>query len=117
MDDHIRVCFISYAFSPLVGGSEVQAEKQARQLQALGHDVIVIALRHDKHWKRAEVLDGLPVIRVGGIYRRDGYLRLGRLGHFIDIALFLTLWRLRHRYDVIHVFQSVIACRCSNARW
>lgn len=105
MDDHIRVCFISFAFSPLVGGSEVQAEKQARQLQKIGHDVIVITLRHDRNWKRAEILDGLPVSRVGGIYRRDGSLRLGRLGYFIDISLFLTLWRLRHHYDVIHAFQ------------
>ena len=47
----------------------------------------------------------MPEVRVRGLYRRDGTLRLGRLGHFIDIPLFLELWRLRHRYDVIHAFQ------------
>src|SRR5436309_6606517 len=77
----IGVCLVSFMFSPLVGGAETRAEKQARQLQALGHDVIVVTLRHDKQWKRREILDGLPVIRVGGIYKRGGRLRIGRLGH------------------------------------
>jgi glycosyltransferase involved in cell wall biosynthesis len=93
-------------FAPLVGGSEVQAEKQARQLQQLGHDVLVVTLRHEKHWKREEVLDGLPIIRVGGIYNREGRLRIGRLGHLpIDFLFFFTLWRLRHRYDILHSLQ------------
>ncbi len=106
MEDRIRICLVSFLFWPLVGGAEVQTEKQARQLQALGHDVIVVALRHDRRLKRTEMLDGLPVVRVGGIYKRGGGLHLGRLGHLpIDIAMLLQLWRLRHRYDVIHVFQ------------
>ncbi len=106
MEDRIRICFVAFTFWPLVGGSEVQAEKQARQLQALGHDVTVVTPRHYRHWKREETLDGLPVVRMGGIYRRDGRLRIGRLGHLpVVIAMFLTLWRLRHSYDVIHAFQ------------
>lgn len=106
MKDRIRVCFVSFMFSPLVGGAEVRAEKQARQLQALGHDVIVVTLRHNKQWKRAEVLDGLPVIRVGGIYKRNGWLRSGRLGYLpIFITMCLMLWRLRHSYDVLHALQ------------
>ncbi len=106
MEDRIRTCLVSFQFWPRVGGAEAQAEKQARQLQALGHIVIVVTLRHERRWKRSETLDGLPVVRVGGIYKRGETLRLGRLGHLpIDIGMFLTLWRLRHRYDVIHVFQ------------
>ncbi len=106
MEERIRVCFVSFMFSPFVGGAEVRAEKQARQLQALGHDVIVVTLRHDKRWKPRETLDGLPVIRVGGLYKRGGRLRLGRLGHLpIFFALCLALWRLRHSYDVIHALQ------------
>ena len=106
MEDRIRVCLVSFQFWPRVGGAEVQADKQARQLQALGHDVIVVTLRHDRKWKRTETIDGLPVVRVGGIYKRGGILRLGRLGHLpIDIGILFSLWRLRHRYDVIHVLQ------------
>lgn len=108
--DHLRVCIIAFMFWPLVGGAEAQAEKQARQLQALGHDVKVISLRHDKQWKKAETVDGLPIVRIGGIYNRAGRLRIGKLGQVpIKIALFLLLWRLRHQYDVIHVGQLGLA--------
>src|SRR5205085_9584042 len=80
--------------------------KQARQLQAHGHDVTVVTLRHYKHWKRQKMLDGLPVIRVGGIYNRAGRLRIGRLGHLpMIIAMCLTLWCLRHSYDILHALQ------------
>jgi glycosyltransferase involved in cell wall biosynthesis len=103
VEDHIRVCFVSFWFSPSVGGAEARAEKQARQLQALGHEAIVVTLRHAKDWKRTETLDGLPVIRVGGIFNRGGRLRLGWLGHLpIFITTLLALWRLRHSYDLIH---------------
>jgi glycosyltransferase involved in cell wall biosynthesis len=107
MDDRIRVCLVSFMFAPLVGGAEVQAEKQARQLQAFGHEVMIVTLKHYKDWKSTESLNGLPVIRVGGgIYMRDGRLRIGKLGHLpLDITMFFTLWRLRHRYDVIHCLQ------------
>src|SRR6516225_7859729 len=106
MSERMRICFISLMFSPIVGGSEKQAEKQARQLQALGHDVTIVTLRVDQGWKSFEVLDGLPVISVGVIFGSSGQLRMGRLGHFpIDIHLFLKLWHLRHSYDIIHVLQ------------
>lgn len=99
----MHICYISLMFSPIVGGAEVQTERQARELQAHGHDSFVVTLRVDKRWKRTETLDGLPVVRVGGIYRRGGQLRIGRLGHIpCNIALFLTLWRLRRHYDLIH---------------
>ncbi len=66
----------------------------------------VITLRLERGWEKTTKLNGLPVVRVGGIYRRDGSLRIGRLGIWaISIGLFLELWRLHHRYDVIHAFQ------------
>src|SRR5215831_16571803 len=101
----MRICFVTALFWPFVGGSEVQAEKQARLLQALGHDVTIVTFRHYRQWKPKETLDGLPVIRVGGIYRRDGRLSIGRLGHLPNtIAMALTIWRLRHSYEVMHAF-------------
>lgn len=102
----LRICFVSFVFSPIVAGAEVRAEKQARQLRNLGHDVIVVTLRFQKQWERKALLDGLPVVRVGGLYKLDGTLRIGRLGIWpATIGMFLALWRLRHTYDVIHAFQ------------
>ncbi len=107
MEDRIRICLVSFMFAPLVGGAEVRAEKQARQLQALGQEVMIVTLRNFREWKRKETLNGLPIVRVGGgIYRRNGWLHIGRLGHIpLDIAMFLTLWRLRYQYDVLHCLQ------------
>jgi glycosyltransferase involved in cell wall biosynthesis len=106
MEDRMRVCFVCHLFSPSIGGAQARAEKQARRLQVLGHQVSIVTLRLDRSWKRMEILDGLPVVRVGGLYKRAGALRAGRLGHLVvDLGMFVTLWRLRHTYDVMHVFQ------------
>lgn len=105
MEDHIRICFVCFTFWPMIGGAEKHAERQARQLQALGHDVTIVTLRHKRWWKRKESLDGLPVVRVGGIYRPGRGLSLGKLGFVpVSIGMFLTLWRMRHHYDIIHGF-------------
>ena len=106
MEESLRICFVSFMFSPSVGGAQIRAEKQARQLQALGHEVVIVTLRLDRHWEKTATNNGLPVVRVGGLYRRDGSLRLGRLGIWpISLGVFLALWRLRCRYDVIHALQ------------
>jgi glycosyltransferase involved in cell wall biosynthesis len=102
----MRICYISYKFYPAIGGAERRAEKQARQLQSLGHEVTIITLRLKKNWKQVELLDGLPVIRIGGIYRRNGQLRIGKFWQLpIGIGILLTLWQKRHQYDIIHAFQ------------
>jgi glycosyltransferase involved in cell wall biosynthesis len=104
----MRVCCISYKFSPAIGGAEKRAEKQSHRLHSLGHEVIIVTLRLKRDWKRVEVLGGLPVIRIGGIYKRDGQLRMGKLGQIpIGIGVLLALWQMRHHYDVIHAFQIV----------
>lgn len=102
----IRVCYLAFQFWPSVGGSQTQAEKQACYLRQSGQEVIVVTLRHQKTWPREEICATFPVIRVGGWYRRGGTLRVGRLGHIlVDLLLFLTLWRLRRSYDLIHTLQ------------
>jgi glycosyltransferase involved in cell wall biosynthesis len=104
--DHLRICFVSAEFWPEIGGAAIRAQKQAWQFQLLGHEVLIVTPRLCRKWKRVETLDGVRVIRIGGIYKRNGCLRLGRLGHLpVDIRMFLTLWRLRRQYDVIHALQ------------
>lgn len=106
MERHLRICFVAFQFWPDVGGAQVQAEKQARLLQELGHDVMIITLRHERHWKAREIHRGLSIIRVGGLYRRNGVLRVGRYGQLLlDLGVFLALWCLRSRYDLIHTLQ------------
>lgn len=106
VDDRLRIVFVAHTFFPSVGGAQARARKQAHRLRALGHEVTVLTLRLHKRWKRTEILDGFPVVRLGGFYASDGELRAGRLGHFlVDIRLFCALWRLRQSYDVMHVFQ------------
>lgn len=106
MDKRLRICVLSLHFAPIVGGAEIQAEKHARRLQELGHEVTVITLRCEKDWPEQENYKGLPIIRIGGIYNRQGGLRIGRLGHFpIDFLVFLKLWKLSSQFDVIHLAQ------------
>ena len=106
MENRLRICMVAFLFSPIVGGAETRAEKQARQLQALGHEVMIITLRHHKDWQKLENMDGLPVTRVGGLYSKNGALRIGRLGHLpIDFLMFIKLWKLRRHYDVLHSLQ------------
>jgi len=106
MNEPLNICFVAFNFSPIIGGAETRAEKEARQLQALGHTVTIVTLRHDRQWEKKEKLQGLTVVRVGGMYNAHGKLRTGRIGHLpIDIALFLTLLQLRGIYDIIFACQ------------
>ena len=102
----MRICFVAFQFWPSVGGSQTQAEKQARYLRQLGQEVLVVTLRHQRKWRVKEECSNFPVVRVGGLYGRGGALRVGRFGHlFVDLSLFWVLWRLRRRYDLIHTLQ------------
>src|SRR5439155_15743898 len=52
-------------FEPSVGGTTRQAGVQARALLRGGYDVAVVTRRFDSAWPPHEVLDGLPVYRIG----------------------------------------------------
>ncbi|GAC1375831.1 MAG: hypothetical protein PVSMB5_38280 [Ktedonobacteraceae bacterium] len=106
MENRLRICMIAFQFYPVVGGAESRAIKQAYQLRELGHEVMVITLRHQKEWDKLENMDGITIMRIGGIYTRQGTLRLGRLGHFpFDFLLLIKLWQLRKQYDILHSLQ------------
>jgi glycosyltransferase involved in cell wall biosynthesis len=103
---YMRICYVAYQFWPSVGGSQTQAEKQAGYLSQLGQEVLVVTLRHQRAWPASEMYRSFSVIRVGGWYRRSGTLRAGRFGYLlVNVLMFLTLWRLRQRYDLIHTLQ------------
>ena len=105
VEESMRICYVAFQFWPSIGGSQTQAERQARSLRQSGQDVLVVTLRHQKSWPAREVCSTVPVVRVGGYYRR-GRLCVGRFGHLlVDVLVFLTLWRLRRNYDLIHILQ------------
>ncbi len=102
----LRICILAFMFAPFVGGAEIQAEKHARQMLASGHDVLIVTLRHYPHWKTLEMHRGIPVVRVGGLYRHNRRLNIGRSGRLVlDLTVFWKLWQLRQHYDVIHSMQ------------
>ena len=104
--DRLRICMVALMYAPIVGGAEVRAQKYARQLVSFGHKVTIVTLRHGKDWKRQETCDGIDIIRVGGIYKNNGTLRIGRMGHFPpDMQVFQELWRIRHDVDLFYCLQ------------
>ena len=105
--NQLRICMISLHYHPFVGGAETRTAKQAQQLQALGHKVIIVTPQHLKESPKTEIIDGVPVFRVGGSFARNGRLRVGRLAHIPnDILMFLQLWRMRQHYDILHNMQT-----------
>jgi glycosyltransferase involved in cell wall biosynthesis len=106
VEKQLHICMIAFQYAPNIGGAQTRAANQAHQLQEFGHKVMIVTLRHDKQWKKAETINGVPVVRIGGSFNARGTLRVGRLGHLpIDILLFLRLWRTRHQYDILHSIQ------------
>jgi glycosyltransferase involved in cell wall biosynthesis len=106
MDKQLRICMIAFQYAPNIGGAQTRAANQAQQLQECGHKVIIITLQHEKQWKKHEMINGIQVIRVGGLFSIEGRLRVGRLGHLpVDVLLFIQLWRMRHQYDILHSIQ------------
>ncbi|GCE25381.1 hypothetical protein KDA_08650 [Dictyobacter alpinus] len=106
MDKQLRICMVAFLYAPIIGGAETRAAKQAHRLLEMGHQVVIVTLQHEKTWKKTELIDGVPVIRIGGSFNRRGRLRVGRVGHMpIDLLMFLQLWRMRDSYDILHTIQ------------
>ena len=118
----MRVYLAPETFLPLVGGSERQAFSHSRYLRAQGIEATIFTLHFQCASPAYECMEGVPVIRVA---RRiliwhdhfSGYLR--RLCYLLALLLFgWRLWRHRHAYDMLHVFQlslftlpALVVCR------
>ena len=117
-----RIYIAISTFHPLVGGAEKQALLQGSSLRKRGYEATVITFRHNTNWPERETVAGVPIIRIAG--RLLG--QRGRLPRIVQkvlyvvamIAMGLTLWRHRHHYDILHVYQltlltlpAALACR------
>jgi glycosyltransferase involved in cell wall biosynthesis len=90
---------VPYYPYPVSGGLEKQAHELAHSLVAQGRGVKVLAVRFSPSHPAHEVVDGVPVTRLG--WPASKVLR------FLTTALGLArvLFRDRHDYDVIHIHQ------------
>jgi glycosyltransferase involved in cell wall biosynthesis len=122
VESSLRIYVVIACFLPLVGGSEKQCLAQCRCLRERGYQITIITFHHDQAWLRDEVIEGVPVIRIAGalLGRREKLSRFfQRLLYLLALmAMSVTLWRHRDRYDLIHVFNlglfalpSALACR------
>lgn len=110
--NNLRVYMAIETFFPLVGGSERQALLQSKYLREQGIDATIITMRFQRDWPERDSLEGVPVLRIAGPVltwhaRFSGSLR--RLCYlFALLALGWQLWRRRHDYELLHVFQLTL---------
>lgn len=117
-----RVYIAPETFLPLVGGSEKQAFLQSKYLRTQGIEASIITMHFQRDCPAYEIIEGVPVQRVAGRTlawhdRLPGALR--RFCYLCALcALGWRLWRCRHEYDLLHVFQfslftlpALVVCR------
>ncbi|GAC1640449.1 MAG: hypothetical protein NVS4B12_01730 [Ktedonobacteraceae bacterium] len=107
--DKPRIYIAISTFHPLVGGAEKQAHAQGHILRERGYESTIVTFRHSKEWAKHETIAGVPVIRTAGFLLGDRK----KQPKIFQKALYLiallvmgwTLWRERHKYDLLHVYQ------------
>ena len=104
-----RILIAIATFHPIVGGAERQALAQGRSLCQRGLKATILTFRLSRSWAARDTMDGVPVIRIAGLFlgRREKLPRVfQKLLYFV--AMFMmgwVVWRYRHCYDVLHVYQ------------
>lgn len=92
----LKICMHIARFYPVVGGTEMQAQRLAEVLIDSGNEVFILTARL-KNLKKYETIGKLPVYRTfaaGGGF-------ISSICFFISSLLFLI--KNRRKYDVIHV--------------
>lgn len=136
---NFRVLVAIETFLPLVGGSERQAFLQSKYLRSRGIEATVLTLHFPRNCPASEDLEGVPVLRIAGRLltwhdRLPALLR--RICYLLALlTLGWQLWKRRHDYDILHVFQLtlftlpallvcrltrkplVIGMRCDSPQW
>ncbi len=120
----LRIYIAISTFHPFVGGAEKQAYAQGRILHERGHEATIVTFRHNKQWAKHESMAGVPIIRVAGLLLgdRNKQMRVFQQALYLLALVVMgwTLWRERHKYDLLHVYQlsllalpAAIVCRLS----
>ncbi len=104
-----RIYVAITTFFPLVGGAEIQTHALCKHLREKGYEATIVTFRHNKTWLPYEVIGGVPVMRIAGLFldKRERFPRLlQRLLYLLAMMqMSWTLWRRRKYYDVLQVCQ------------
>ncbi|MEW6556532.1 MAG: glycosyltransferase family 4 protein [Elusimicrobiota bacterium] len=93
----LKICMLLERFYPVVGGTELQAQRLAVALINSGNDVFVLTTRLSGFLK-FEVIDGLSIYR--SFSRGKGTIS----SLFFLFSSFLFLLKNRQKYDIIQVY-------------
>jgi glycosyltransferase involved in cell wall biosynthesis len=96
-----RAAIVLYSYY----ATDPRPRREAEALQLAGMEVDVVCLRQDAGEPRHERLGGVHIHRVPLKRRRAGKLTYAfqYFSFFVSAFLLLTWWRLRRRYDLVHV--------------
>jgi glycosyltransferase involved in cell wall biosynthesis len=104
-----RVQICTATFLPFVGGVELRALAEARMLRERGRESTILTFKHQRAWPARDTIQGVPVIRLAGIllvWRRRLPRPLQRGLYLLALIMMgCRLWRLRRKYDLLHVYQ------------
>jgi glycosyltransferase involved in cell wall biosynthesis len=94
----MKICLLSEAFYPVVGGAESHSKLLARELVERGHEVIVITRRVETSFPVVDEIEGARIYRVPPA---GGSPRLGK--YFMVPFAAKALYAHREEYDVVYV--------------
>ena len=93
------ILMISSQYWPLIGGTELAAERLSTTLVKRGYRISMITLHHNKEWSSKEMRNGVKVCRIGSVK----FPQLFPITSLVSLILFLVF---KGRYfDVWHVHQ------------
>ena len=100
----MKIALVTGAFLPHLGGVEMGAYHLAQQMRALGHSVHVITSRTPRALPTEDMVDGIPVHRLGFYLYRDSLKSLGACLLWAPAAC-RRYARLisEHAFDVVNV--------------
>jgi glycosyltransferase involved in cell wall biosynthesis len=102
----MKVLMVISQFSPIIGGSEKQAQLLAKTLIGRGIHVDICTGWWNFGIPRKEVIDGIKVFRNFSCWKMFGIKGIRTLGVFIYmVSLGIYLILHRKEYDIIHVHQ------------
>src|ERR1039458_6756542 len=109
------VLLVSHTYPPVLGGSEIEAQRVCSALLRRGHSVVVLCAGGPPMPDLAVWTDpaGVPVRIFGG--RRFGRLR----DYAFALGVVRTLFRERHRYQIVYFLMQGLhlAAGLPVARW
>jgi glycosyltransferase involved in cell wall biosynthesis len=100
----LRICVLTPAFPPEIGGQEIHLHELSESLLSLGASAFVLTRRLEMSYPAADVVGSVAVRRLtpSGESKGRGWQAIGPLGVFL-IKVIYQLVKNRRQYDVVLV--------------